>query len=223
MISARQFAEQYPGHVVKITAEAAKEFAVKPQVLGIVVGFRPGTKGIIGSSKVAIWHDKYEMLFGLNPKTDMSFHHVVTDPPDRRQGIYFLSVSAIELLEQLKPTVTYPSRCRRCKSPARSGKFLTVCSNPHCKVNGITIKALGPFPKIKLMNSKGYLLCPICQGDQLDFSGSYGNHEGLVCLANKRHVWKHTWKEGQKINHKGSSVYIWRNNQLSHPLKSDNI
>lgn len=219
-ISARQFAEMYPGHVVKLSVDGAKEFGIKLPTtpLGTVVGFRPGTKGVVGSSKVVIWRNKGELIMALNPNKTTTYNPVTLtlSNPLRGESLYFLSVSSIDLAEPKKTIIAYPSHCRHCGSPARKGKWFTICSKAHCKMNKLTIKALGPFPKIKIVDEKGFVLCPFCQTNQLDISSKYANQYNLICYVNK-HAWKHDWKEGQKMNYRGMSIYIWKNKQLTTP------
>lgn len=217
IMSARQFAEKYHGQIVKITTETAHACGARAGIpLGTVVGFRSGTKGIVGSSKVAIWRDKYDLQDNLEFKSK-SFESVVSSPPDYRKGVYFLSVSSIELVnppKQDKPIIAYPDHCGRCGASSRSSKRFTVCSNEHCKENRFTIKALGTFPKPKIVDQNGYILCPTCQKNDLDFTEQYGNQRDLICRANKRHTWKHDWKEGQKIHYRGRENYIWQSGVL---------
>lgn len=148
MMTARQYAEKYAGKIVKVTSNFAKETGVDPNnPIGIVVGFKTGTMGVIGSSKVAIWDDKYEFRYGLEPKYNQNYQPVVPNHPDYHLGIYFLSVNNIELLTPPKPVVVYPNRCERCDSLCRRGKWFTICSNDRCKANKATLKALYRSPR----------------------------------------------------------------------------
>lgn len=218
ILSARQFASKYPGKLIKLTVKAAAAFAVKQdEVIGTVVGFRTGTKGVVGSSKVAIYPGLYGYNKGtLEVKTNRDYESVVPDAPSARKGIYFLSVSDLDLPELPKPIVTYPDTCARLRSdgsrcgfPCRNGKKLAVCSNSHCKTNSITFKALGPFPKILVVNKEGFVLCPDCQTDQIDLGNS--DRSKLSCRNPKRrHSFRHVWKDGQKINYNGTR-YIYKN------------
>src|SRR5277367_3192496 len=99
MMSARQFAEKYPGQEVRVSSFYFKEFdfkAPKTEVpLGIVVGFRIGQKGVSGSSKVAIWHDKHSWCDFIQASTGKSYNAVIPNAPEKQKGIYFLSVNHI--------------------------------------------------------------------------------------------------------------------------------
>jgi hypothetical protein len=214
MMTARQFAEKWPGQPLKLSLEGKKEYGLDyGEPIGIVVGFRPGTKGMIGSSKVAIWHDKYPVQYGLDPKTNKSYHEVVSNSPEHRLGIYFISVNHIELVEQPKPITAYPGNCGHCGSPARKGKWFTICSNVHCKVNRVTIKALGPFPVVKIVDAEGFILCPVCQTNNHSLPG-HGEKQRANVVCRKGHKFKHTWKDGQKLNYQGSNTFVWKNKEL---------
>jgi len=215
MISAMEYARRHAGKVVKLSSNLAKEQKLdSKQPIGIVVGSRKGTKGIVGSSKVAVFREEYELNHSLSIKTDKRFDSVIPNPPHPNSGIYFLSVNCLELFEPPKPIVIYPNRCARCGCPARSGKSFDICSNANCKVNRKTIKGLGPFPKVRLLDKDGHLLCPTCQINYLDFADQYGSRaESLICRNG--HAFKHNWKEGQKFLHRGLKTYFWRKGQLS--------
>lgn len=213
IMSARQFAEKYPNEVVKISAEGAKEYGVNPNtIIGNVVGFRPGTQGIVGSSKVAIYAgDGKQQIKALDPRTDKTYTAIVPGAPPRQYGIYFISVMHIELKDKPEPVVAYPNRCGKCGAPARNSKRISICSNVSCKANRATIKSLGLFPKIRVVDEKGYILCPFCQGKNLVFTSTRNK---LVCSNHPHHVWTHKWQEGQKMHYRGTDTYIWRKGQL---------
>ena len=217
MMTARQFADKYPGQPVKIAEKFIKHFGLQGPI-GIVVGFKTGKLGMVGSSKVAIWREDREIQSHLEPRTDSKYHAVVIDAPNPKLGIYFLSVEYIELVspvKPLKPVVVYPNHCEHCGSPCRNGKWLTICSNDSCKANKVTLKTLGPFLKFKTLDKNGYVLCPTCQINDIELSQA-GVHRGdqhyLVCRNG--HDFKHPWKDSEKILHRKSS-YIWKNNQLT--------
>lgn len=225
MMSARQFANNYPGEIVKLAPKHAKGLGLDirdGEPIGIVVGFKIGKLGQPGSSKVAVWHDKYGMQFGLNPKTETKYNPVIPGAPRFDKGIYFLSVDYLELLtprKPPKPIVTYPDRCELCNSPCRKGGTLTVCSNDHCKSKGLARKAIGPIPRFYTLDKEGYVLCPTCQINKLDFQEAYGgsNQKHLKCAVGHKFI--HPWKDGNKMNHRGTHKYIWNNNSLQHYIE----
>jgi len=210
MLTARQFAEKWPGQVLKLSAHGKKSYGVDvDEPIGIVVGFRPGTKGIIGSSKVAVWHDKYPILYGLDPKINKTYNQVILDAPNYKNGIYFIPVSYLELATPPKPITIYPAVCEHCGSPARMGKWFAVCSNDHCKTNKRTLKILGPFPKINVVDAAGFILCPVCQTNNVRHTEL---SEYVVCY--NKHRFKHRWKEGHKLNYQGTNILVWKDGTL---------
>lgn len=227
MMSAREYANKYPGQAVKLASKFAKEIGIdddgKP--IGIVVGYKPGTKGVIGSSKVAVYRGNIQARYGLEAKTKSTFHPVVPNPPDHRLGIYFLSVNCVELVRKLKDVPCYPHTCGVCKSPARKGANLIVCSNPECKTKKGLLNSIGPIPKFYSVNKDKFVLCPTCQikdgvkNTEHEFlqTSSYASqqHKNLVCRrCNSR--FSHSWKDGHKLNYQGTHEYIWQNGQLIH-------
>lgn len=220
MMTARQFAEKYPEHVVRITDEFAKSIEIDQVVLGKVVGYRTGTMGIIGSSKVAIWRGDIPLVPHLAPHFNFddkkSYHSVVLTTPNYMNGIYYMSVSSIELITAKKKNIVevYPNHCSKCGCAARIGRSLVICSNAHCKTNKSTIKTIGGFiDKLpKVVDSENFVICPTCKSRDIEFN--YGNQTSLVCAVNKLHKWEHVWKEGQNINYRGSSVLTWHNLML---------
>lgn len=225
MMTARQYADKYPGQVVRLSAKFAKELGLKnEQPLGKIVGFKPGKKGVIGSSKVAIHLGGLSKQKGLDEyyKFKSEFHSVVPNPPDYRLGIYYLSVDWIELVAPPKPVTAYPHSCNVCGSPARKAASISVCSKVGCKANKAVLASCGPIPKLYTLDKDGFLLCPTCQikdnvkSTDFDFvpSSSYANnYKNLTCRA-KNHNFTHTWKDGQKLIHQGRK-FIWKNNSLA--------
>lgn len=227
MLTARQYSEKYPGQLVKLASKFAKDNGIKEiKPLGTVVGFKPGQKGVIGSSKVAIYPGNHPKQTGLEGylKIKTQYHAVISNAPDHRLGIYFLSVNCIDLVDEPKPVTAYPHRCELCGSPARKGKNIVVCSKLDCESNQLLLKSVGPIPRFWTTNKEGYILCPHCQikdnkqTTELDFapSTSYGqNHKAFICRANSTHNFNHNWKEGQKlVLGGGRGKYIWKNGRL---------
>lgn len=220
MMSARQYAEKYAGQVVKIAPEFEKHYNVPPNTpIGIVVGYKIGTLGKPGSSKVAVWRDKHDFIYALDPKTSTKYNPVIIDAPDRSVGIYFLSVNYIQLLnapQQTKPIDPYPNHCELCGSPARNGKWFTICSNDHCKANKTTLKALGPFPKIKTKDADGFILCPLCQSNNITPNNNREGEDRQYYLVCRRgHGFRHNWKDGEKLFYQGAHVFVWKNKQAT--------
>lgn len=223
MMTARQYADKYPGQAVRLAPKFAKEMGLKSDAeapIGIIVGFKPGQKGIVGSSKVAIWHDKYDQRYGLEAKVKTTFHPVIPDPPAHNRGIYFLSVNCIELVKQLRDIPPYPHRCGLCGSPARNGATLVVCSNSQCKSKKKLLISIGPIPKFYTLDKDKYILCPTCQikdsvqcrDHDLGQNTVYGQYKHLTCRKSG-HKFTHSWKSGHKILYQGNH-YIWENGQL---------
>jgi hypothetical protein len=212
MMSAREFASKYPGQVVKLTSDGANYYGVSAEFpIGIVVGYRNGTMGIPGSSKVVVWRDKLEVINNLEPKTGRNYNSVVLEQISSRNTVYFLSVNQIELVTKLKPVTIYPNTCKRCGSSCRNGASFIICSNEHCKANKIVVKSLGIL-KVKTTDKELYVLCPFCQSRELGVSGD-GQRE-LTCVKSRNHKWNHSWKNGQKLLHNGLTTYVWKDNHL---------
>jgi hypothetical protein len=231
MMSARAYATKYPGKVVKLSAYGLKEaITSRPrgravgvaddEPIGIIVGWKAGRLGIVGSSKVVVYHDKYGRDHGLEVYTDRMYNPVTANAPDRRKGIYLLSVNYIEQFQTEKPVLTYPHHCRVCGQPARRGANIVVCSNKHCKSRKALLAAIGPIPKFYITDKEGFILCPTCQiQDKIqykehDFASDSHGHRNIVCRK-KQHAFTHIWKEGHKIFHQGTAKYIWKNGQLT--------
>lgn len=218
MMSAKQYASKYPGKPVRLSAFAQKEFKLDDKPIGIVVGYRAGTLGKIGSSKVVIHSGKYPRT-KLEFYTDRKYNAVVADAPSSKSGVYLLSVNYIEQLEEDKPVVTYPHVCSTCGQPARRGTNLVVCSNLLCKSKKALLTAIGPIPKFFTTDKEGYVLCPTCQiKDKIkcrehDFASKSGHRE-FICRKNG-HKFSHNWKEGHKVFYQGMTHYIWKNGQLA--------
>jgi len=223
MLTARQYADKYPGQVVKLSSKYAKAHGLNADTpIGTIVGFKPGQKGVIGSSKVAIWPGNYQKQYGLELVTKKSYHGVISNYPDHRLGIYLLSVDCIELATKPKPVSAYPHTCGVCGSPARKGANIVVCSKVGCKANRIALASVGPIPKFYTLDKDGFVLCPHCQikdnvkSNDHDFAPntSYNNNYKNLLCRKAGHGFTHNWKEGQKLVHQGRK-FIWKNGNLT--------
>lgn len=232
MLTSRQYATKYPGKVVHLSAVGRKEYKTEyDKPIGIVVGWRAGQLGHVGSSKVAVYRQDRDRVQALELFNERKYTSVIANPPSQRHGFYFLSVSHIEVVSTGKATEAYPHRCKYvdqktgavCNSPARRGANIIVCSNTNCKSNKKVFAAIGPIPKFYLLDKEGYVLCPTCQiKDKIkcrehDFERTTNyssNHNSLVCRK-ANHSFKHVWREGQKLFHQGTQHYIWKNGQLA--------